>query len=130
AGPLTFGPVKPVAQLGSTQLAQNQLVKNPDGSLTLWFGPNPPPFPELVSNWLPTPNTAYYSKIYGDQPVSTEFQVTMRMYYPTPGVPAAAGERVDPRQRPTASILPCLVVPPCPSILHESYIPPQLRRIP
>jgi hypothetical protein len=39
AGPLNYGMVKPVSQLGSSQLAANQLAKNADGSLTMWFGP-------------------------------------------------------------------------------------------
>jgi hypothetical protein len=63
AGALMYGMVKPVTQLGSSQLAAGQLVTNADGSLTLWFGPalpaDAPP-----SNWIPTPSTAYYSKLY------------------------------------------------------------------
>jgi hypothetical protein len=39
AGALKYGMVKPVTQLGSSQLAADQLTRNGDGSLTLWFGP-------------------------------------------------------------------------------------------
>jgi hypothetical protein len=42
AGALTYGMVQPVTQLGSAQLAANQLALNADGSLTLWFGPTLP----------------------------------------------------------------------------------------
>jgi hypothetical protein len=81
--PLTYGPVKPVTQLGSDQLAANQMATNSDGSLTLWFGPKPPPGVPM-SNWIPTPNTNYYNTIYATN-VSTAFQLTLRMYYPRPG---------------------------------------------
>src|SRR5262249_24384243 len=84
AGALVYGMVKPVTQLGSSELTANQLARNTDGSLTLWFGPRlpddaPPP------NWFPTPSTAYYSTLYPGIAVSTAFQLTLRMYYPTPG---------------------------------------------
>ena len=63
AGPLTYGLVKPVAQLGSKQLAAGQLATNADGSLTLWFGPSLPAGAP-ASNWIPTPSTAYFKTIY------------------------------------------------------------------
>ena len=63
AGALNYGMVKPVTQLGSSQLAANQLAKNADGSLTLWFGPTLPAGAP-ASNWIPTPSTAYYSTLY------------------------------------------------------------------
>jgi hypothetical protein len=114
AGALSYGMVKPVAQLGSSQLAANQLATNADGSLTVWFGPalpaGAPP-----SNWIPTPSTAYYSALYPSTQVSTAFQVTLRMYYPTPG------------DEPP-SILPCTQA--CPSVLSESYIPPLVELVP
>jgi hypothetical protein len=113
SGPLNYGMVKPVTQLGSAQLAANQLATNPDGSLTLWFGPTLPP-DEPASNWIPTPNTAYYNTLYGQQ-VSTKFQLTLRMYYPTPG-----------NQPP--SILPC-PTQQCGSELQESYIPPTVELV-
>jgi hypothetical protein len=112
AGPLNYGMVKPVTQLGSAQLAANQLAKNADGSLTLWFGPTLPAGAP-ASNWIPTPNTAYYNTLYGQQ-VSTAFQLTLRMYYPTPG-------------NEPPSILPC---PACTPALDESYIPPAVAQVP
>jgi hypothetical protein len=107
AGALTYGMVKPVTQLGSSQLAANQLAKNADGSLTMWFGPTLPASAP-ASNWIPTPSTAYYSTLYNTQ-VSTAFQLTLRMYYPTPG-------------NEPPSILPCTQA--CATVLPESYIPP------
>lgn len=108
AGALNYGPVKPVTQLGSSQLVANQLVKNADGSLTMWFGPTLPPG-KPASNWIPTPSTAYYSTLYPGVNVSTAFQLTLRMYYPTPG-------------NEPPSILPC--TQGCGTVLPESYIPP------
>jgi hypothetical protein len=112
AGALSYGPVKPVTQLGSSQLAANQLVKNGDGSLTLWFGPTLPA-DAPASNWIPTPSTAYYSTLY-NTPVSTAFQLTLRMYYPTPG-------------NEPPSILPCTQA--CNPMLPESYIPPVVELV-
>ena len=116
AGPLTYGLVKPVAQLGSAQLDAGQLAKNADGSLTLWFGPSLPAGVS-ASNWIPTPSTAYFQTIYPNQPpnepVSTQLQIILRMYYPRPG-------------NEPPSILP----PPFGSILlPETYIPPVLEQV-
>jgi len=108
---LNYGMVKPVTQLGSAQLAANQLSKNADGSLTLWFGPTLPPGAP-TSNWIPTPNTAYYQPLYDEQ-ISTAFQLTLRMYYPTPG-----------EQPP--SILPCLT---CTPSYPETYVPPAVEMV-
>src|SRR5216683_1712554 len=108
AGALNYGMVKPVTQLGSSQLAANQLARNADASLTMWFGPTLPAGAP-VSNWIPTPSTAYYSTLYPSTQVSTAFQLTLRMYYPTPG-------------NEPPSILPCTQA--CAKVLHESYIPP------
>jgi len=96
------------------------LVKNPDGSLTLWFGPGPtPPAGAPASNWIPTPNTAYYSTVYPDNypnnPISTAFQLTLRMYYPTPG-----------DQPP--SILKC-PSPTCTPSYPETYVPPAVEMV-
>jgi hypothetical protein len=114
SGTLTYGMVKPVTQLGSSRLVAGQLVKKADDSLTLWFGPTLPTGAP-ISNWIPTPSTAYYSKIY-KRPVSTTFQLTFRMYYPTPG-------------NEPPSILPCTQA--CgPKMLRESYIPPLLELAP
>ena len=112
AGALQYGVVKPVTQLGSSQLAANQLARNADGSLTMWFGPMLPAGAP-ASNWIPTPSTAYYSTLYSNQ-VSTAFQLTLRMYYPTPG-------------NEPPSILPCTRA--CGKVLHESYIPPVVELV-
>jgi len=96
--------VKPVAQPGSAQLTDGQLAKNPDGSLTLWFSPSLPAG-VAASNGIPTPSTAYFNTIYPDgSQVSTNLQLILRMYYPTPGNQA-------------------------PSILPESYLPPVLQLV-
>jgi hypothetical protein len=114
ASPLQYGMVKPVTQLGSTQLAANQLHVD-NNTLTLWFGPGqgpgghePPTGCDFPSNWIPTPNTAYYTPIYGEQ-ISTNFQLTLRMYYPAPNPPP--------------SILPC----PAGECMPASYIPPAVE---
>jgi hypothetical protein len=111
AGALAYGMVQPVTQLGSAQLAANQLALNADGSLTLWFGPTLPAGAP-ASNWIPTPSTAYYSTLYPGKLMSTAFQLTLRMYYPTPG-------------NEPPSILPYTGVPPLP----ESYIPPMVEMV-
>ena len=112
AGALTYGMIQPVTQLGSSQLAANQLVRNSDGSLTLWVGPTLPAGAP-VSNWIPTPSTAYYQPLYNTA-VSTAFQLTLRMYYPTPG-------------NEPPSILPCTQA--CTPALRESYIPPVVELV-
>jgi hypothetical protein len=109
AGALSYGMVQPVTQLGSAQLAANQLALNHDGSLTIWFGPTLPAGAP-ASNWIPMPSTAYYRTLYPDTKISTISQFTLRMYYPTPG-----------DQPP--SILPC-PVEVCGTALHQSWIPP------
>jgi hypothetical protein len=114
AGALDYGMVKPVAQLGSSQLAADQLAGNADGSLTMWFGPTLPAGAP-PSNWIPTPSTAYYKTLYPNTPVSTAFQLTLRMYYPTPG-------------NEPPSILPC-PTPACPTALSESYVPPLVELV-
>jgi hypothetical protein len=114
AGALNYGMVKPVTQLGSSELAADLLVRNADGSLTMWFGPTLPAGVS-ASNWIPTPSTAYYSTLYSN-PVSTAFQLTLRMYYPTPG-------------NEPPSILPCTQA--CGATpLRESYIPPAVELVP
>jgi hypothetical protein len=119
SGALNYGMIQPVTQLGSTQLAANQFVKNADGTLTLWFGPGQgpsgtqPPPGAPASNWIPTPNTAYYQALYGQQ-ISTNFQLTLRMYYPW-------GAADPPPSGVPPSILPCTS---CSPPLHESYVPP------
>jgi hypothetical protein len=116
AGALNYGVVKPVTQLGSSQLAANQLARNADGSLTLWFGPMLPA-EAPASNWIPTPSTAYYGTLYPSTQVSTAFQLTLRMYYPTPG-------------NEPPSILPCTQAELCGgTVLPESYIPPVVELV-
>jgi hypothetical protein len=109
AGALAYGMVKPVTQLGSSELTANLLARNTDGSLTLWFGPKQPD-DAPASNWIPTPSSDYYSTLYPGVPVGTAFQLTLRMYYPTPGTEPP-------------SILPCSTQD-CGTALPESYIPP------
>jgi hypothetical protein len=87
--------VKPVTQLGSTELASGLLRRNADRSLTLWFGPTLPP-DAPASNWIPTPSSAYYGALYRGVDVSAKFQLTLRMYYPTPG---DSPPSILPRQR-------------------------------
>ena len=112
-GALSYGMVKPVTQLGSEQLAADQMARNADGSLTMWFGPTLPAGVP-ASNWIPTPSTAYYSTLYPGKPVRTLFQLTLRMYYPTPG-------------NEPPSILPCTQA--CDPALPESYLPPVVERV-
>ena len=39
---LQWGPIQPVSQLGSEQLASGKLLKNADGSVSIWLGPSLP----------------------------------------------------------------------------------------
>ncbi|PZF75055.1 hypothetical protein DK847_20185 [Aestuariivirga litoralis] len=106
---LDWGMLKPVSQLGSSELEDGKLVKNPDGSLTIFIGPTPPADAAKLPNWIPTPSTAYYDGIYGaGSDLSTTLQVILRSYYPTPG-----------DQPP--SMLPYVA-----GNLPESYIPPAI----
>lgn len=85
SGTLTFGLVQPVSQLGSDQLDAGNLALNSDGSVTIWLAPTLPAGAQ-ASNWIPTPNSAYYDELYGaEAAVSTNIQAMIRMYYPTPG---------------------------------------------
>ncbi|MEY3081468.1 MAG: hypothetical protein RJA94_1453, partial [Pseudomonadota bacterium] len=75
---ISWGMVKPVSQLGSSELEDEKLVKNGDGSLTIFIGPTPPAV-GLLPNWIPTPSTTYYDGIYGaGTNVSTTLQVILR----------------------------------------------------
>jgi hypothetical protein len=80
---LQWGPIQPVSQLGSQQMTSGKLVKNANGSVTIWFGPKLPKGAP-AANWIPTPSSAYYQGIYG-QTVSTKMVLIMRIYYPAPG---------------------------------------------
>lgn len=105
---LNWGMLKPVSQLGSSELEDDKMVKNPDGSTTIWLSPTLPAG-KPATNWIPTPSTAYYESIYGaGSNISTTLQVILRSYYPTPG-----------NQPP--SILPYKA-----GNLPESYIPPAI----
>lgn len=81
---LQWGPIQPVSQLGSQQLTSGKLAKNPDGSVTIWIAPTLPP-EAPATNWIPTPSTAYYEKLYPGVSVSTQIQPITRIYYPAPG---------------------------------------------
>lgn len=83
---LTWGPIQPVSQLGSQQLTSGSLAKNPDGSVTLWIGPELPAGAP-ATNWLPTPSQAYNEWLYGSNVSSTTplIRPMIRIYYPTPG---------------------------------------------
>jgi len=37
---LQWGPIQPVSQLGSQQLASGKLARNNDGSVTIWIAPS------------------------------------------------------------------------------------------
>ena len=109
---LDWGMVRPVSQLGSSELEDGKLVKNNDGSLTVWLSPTLPSGVP-ATNWIPTPSSAYYNGIYGSSPaISTTLQVILRSYYPTPG-------------NEPPSILPYTA-----GNLAESYIPPAIVTAP
>jgi hypothetical protein len=83
---LTWGPVQPVSQLGSQQLTSGRLATNPDDSVTIWIGPALPDGAPMT-NWLPTPSTAYNESVYGAAGTSmaTSIRPMIRMYYASPG---------------------------------------------
>ena len=86
SGPISlqWGPIQPVSQLGSQQLTSGKLVKNADGSVTIWIAPTLPPGAP-ATNWLPTPSSQYYASIYPGVAVPTQIRPLIRIYYPTPG---------------------------------------------
>jgi hypothetical protein len=112
AGPLTYGVVKPVSQLGSDQLSSGHLATNPDGSQTIWIGPTLPAGVP-ASNWIPTPSTSEFSTLYPGINVSANLQLILRMYYPAPGLPGP-------------SILPYINGS---TTLPESNVPPTLMLV-
>lgn len=83
SGRLLWGPVQPVSQLGSQQLESGDLKTNPDGSITIWLGPNRPAGAP-ATNWIPTPSKAYYQQVYG-RTLTTNIRPMVRLYNPTPG---------------------------------------------
>ncbi len=109
---LEWGPIQPVCQLGSQQLTSDKLVKNADGSVTIWIGPTLPRRAP-ATNWIPTPSTAYYSTIYPNaDKMPTDIRPIMRMYYPAPG------------SNTQASILP----PPDKS-MRATYVFPAIQKV-
>jgi Protein of unknown function (DUF1214) len=80
---LQWEPIQPVSQLGSQQLTSGKLVKNPDGSVTIWIAPTLPAGAP-ATNWIPTPSTAYYTSVYGKS-LPTTIRPIMRIYYAAPG---------------------------------------------
>lgn len=108
---IRYGMLKPVSQLGSSELENGKLKKNPDGSLTLWLAPSLPAGVP-ATNWLPTPSTDYYDSVYGaDSNLSTQIQVILRTYYPTPGDE------------------PPSILPYEQGGMPQSYIPPAIVRV-
>lgn len=91
SGTLNWGPVQPVSQLGSQQIASSQLAANSDGSYTIWFGPTLPTGAP-ATNWIPTPSLASLQAIYGAGAALTTPQIRpmLRIYWPTPGSNTAA----------------------------------------
>jgi hypothetical protein len=84
SGTLRYGVVKPVPQLGSSEIEQGLLEPNDDGSYTIWIGPT------LVdgafeSNWIPTPSLEAMQAIYGDVLLSSDIRPYFRVYAPQPG---------------------------------------------
>jgi len=108
---LQWGPIQPVSQLGSQQLTSGKLVKNADGSVTIWIAPTLPAGAP-ATNWLPTPSSAYYATLYPGVKVSTQIRLLMRIYYPAPG------------SNTQASILP----PPNGS-MGATYVFPALQKV-
>ncbi len=81
---LRWGPIQPVSQLGSQQLTSGKLALNPDGSVTIWIGPNLPT-DAPATNWIPTPSDAFYETLYPGIQVPTPILPIIRIYYPAPG---------------------------------------------
>lgn len=117
-GPLHYGIVQPVSQLGSSEVGTGDLMANADGSYTIWLSPSLPVGVD-PHNWIPTPSTSYLQGIYGNaalKPTSTAIELMIRMYYSQPG-------NLPP------SILPCPAgIPACDGGdgLPASYVFPAL----
>jgi hypothetical protein len=108
---LQWGPIQPVAQLGSQQLASGKLVKNADGSVTIWIAPTLPAGAP-ATNWLPTPSSAYYASIYPGVSVPTQMRPLIRIYYPTPGSSTQAS-----------------ILPPPNGSMGATYVFPRLQKV-
>jgi hypothetical protein len=109
---LEWGPIQPVSQLGSQQLTSGRLARNTDGSVTIWIAPTLPAGAP-ATNWIPTPSTAYYDSIYGQQtpPIPTSIRPLIRIYYPTPGN------------------TPPSILPPPNGKLQATYVFPKLEKV-
>ncbi len=107
---LTYGVVRPVSQLGSSELEDGKLAVNQDGSVDIWLSPTLPANVP-ASNWIPTPSSDYYTALYGAG-ISTQLQVILRSYYPQPG-----------NQPP--SMLPYTAGTPMPL----TYVPPAIVKV-
>jgi hypothetical protein len=112
SGALQWGPVQPVSQLGSQQITSGRLAKNPDGSVTIWFGPSLPAG-AAATNWIPTPSTAYLTKVYGQALPTPQLRPLIRIYYPTPGSNSAAS-----------------ILPPPNGATTSTWVPPLVTRVP
>ncbi len=110
---LTWGPVQPVSQLGSQQITSGRLATNPDGSVTIWIAPTLPEGAPMT-NWLPTPSTAYLESVYGaaGSSMATSIRPMIRMYYPTPGSDTQAS-----------------ILPPPGGATTTTYVLPQLAKV-
>ncbi len=116
---LQWGPVQPVSQLGSQRLTSGKLVKNPDGSVTIWLAPTLPP-EAPASNWIPTPSTAYLESLYPTcvpppatpSPCPTVISAVMRIYYPAP-----------------ASNTQASILPPPNGSMGATYVFPALQKV-
>jgi hypothetical protein len=108
---LEWGPIQPVSQLGSQQLASGKLLKNADGSVTIWIAPTLPAGAP-ATNWLPTPSSAYYASIYPGVSVPTQIRPMIRIYYPTPGSDTQAS-----------------ILPPPPRSRGATYVFPALQKV-
>jgi hypothetical protein len=108
---LQWGPIQPVSQLGSQQLTSGKLAKNPDGSVTIWIGPAPPPGAP-ATNWIPTPSDAYYDAIYPGVQVPTAILPILRIYYPAPGSNTQAS-----------------ILPPPDGSMGATYVFPALQQV-
>jgi len=108
---LQWGPIQPVSQLGSQQLTSGKLVRNSDGSVTIWIAPTLPAGAP-ATNWIPTPSTAYYSALYPGVSVPTLIRPLIRMYYPTPGSNTEAS-----------------ILPPPDGSMPATYVFPALQKV-
>ncbi|MSR42275.1 MAG: DUF1254 domain-containing protein [Phycisphaerales bacterium] len=111
--PLTYGAVKAVSQLGSSELNDGSLLPNldsktglSDGTYTIWFAPT---LPEgaFIENWIPTPSQAALKALYPDATVlNSDIFPIFRVY-------------AAPLGNDTPSIMPCSVCSPLETVGGE-----------